>query len=98
MKTHSSKAFFGTGRFYLEQGFKCGLFDERKNLNLSPEETTMLEIVMRTVKLRQQRALLLGYESHAHFALEESMAQTPKTGARFRPGRTTALFLIEQGN
>lgn len=30
------------------------------------------------VQLRHQRALLLGYDSHAHFVLEERMAKTPQ--------------------
>ncbi len=33
--------------------------------------------VLAIAKLRHQRALLLGYESHAHFVLEERMAETP---------------------
>ncbi|RZJ29002.1 MAG: M3 family peptidase, partial [Flavobacterium sp.] len=35
------------------------------------------ENVKRIAKLRYQRAVLLGYESHAHFVLEERMAQNP---------------------
>lgn len=35
-------------------------------------------IVLKIVKLRHQRAELLGYLSHAHFILEERMAQTPE--------------------
>lgn len=35
-------------------------------------------IVKRIVSLRHQRANLLGYESHAHYVLEERMAQTPE--------------------
>lgn len=34
--------------------------------------------VLAITKLRHQRALLLGYESHAHFVLEERMAETPQ--------------------
>lgn len=41
------------------------------------------QIAMRTAKLRHQRALLLGCESHAHFALKESMAQTPERVMEF---------------
>jgi len=36
------------------------------------------ENVKNIVKLRHERAQLLGYESHAHFVLEERMAQTPE--------------------
>jgi len=36
------------------------------------------EIVLKIAKLRYQRAQLLGYESHAHFVLEERMAETPE--------------------
>jgi Zn-dependent oligopeptidase len=36
------------------------------------------EIVLQIVKLRHQRAKLLGYNSHAHFVLEERMAETPE--------------------
>jgi Zn-dependent oligopeptidase len=36
------------------------------------------EIVLQIVKLRHQRANLLGYNSHAHFVLEERMAETPE--------------------
>jgi len=35
------------------------------------------ENVKRIATLRHERAVLLGYESHAHFVLEERMAQTP---------------------
>lgn len=35
------------------------------------------EIVLKITKLRFQRAQLLGYETHAHFVLEERMAQNP---------------------
>ena len=35
-------------------------------------------ILLEMVKLRLARANLLGYKSHAHYILEENMAQTPK--------------------
>lgn len=41
------------------------------------------EIVKSIVKLRHQKANLLGYESHAAFILEERMASTPKTVMSF---------------
>ncbi len=37
------------------------------------------QIVLKIVNLRQQRANLLSYKTHAHFVLEERMAKTPKT-------------------
>ncbi|TCI84484.1 M3 family metallopeptidase [Tenacibaculum sp. M341] len=45
-------------------------FQDNKNNN----EQNVLQIV----KFRHQRALLLGYKSHAHFVLEERMAETPE--------------------
>lgn len=36
------------------------------------------EIVLKIVKLRHQRANLLGYKTHAHFVLEERMAESPE--------------------
>mgnify|MGYP003385208447 CR=1 FL=1 len=36
------------------------------------------QIVLDIVKLRHQRAHLLGYKTHAHFVLEERMAETPE--------------------
>ncbi len=40
-------------------------------------------IVLDIVKLRHKRANLLGYKTHAHFVLEERMAQTPETVLNF---------------
>ena len=39
--------------------------------------------VLQIASLRHQRAELLGYESHAHFVLEERMAETPKNVVSF---------------
>lgn len=36
------------------------------------------EIVLKIVNLRYERAKLLGYRSHAHFVLEERMAESPE--------------------
>ncbi|UOB16346.1 M3 family metallopeptidase [Abyssalbus ytuae] len=41
------------------------------------------EIVLKIVKLRHERANLLGYKTHAHFILEERMAETPETVNNF---------------
>lgn len=40
-------------------------------------------IVLNIVKLRHERANLLGYKTHAHFVLEERMAKTPETVLNF---------------
>jgi peptidyl-dipeptidase Dcp len=40
-------------------------------------------IVLEIVNLRFERANLLGYKTHAHFVLEERMAQTPETVLNF---------------
>ncbi len=45
-------------------------FQENKNNNQ--------KIVLEIVKLRYQRANLLGYKNHAYFVLEERMAETPE--------------------
>ena len=42
------------------------------------DELDNQNIVLRIANLRHQRAVLLGYESHAHFVLEERMAETPQ--------------------
>ncbi|MEP3210991.1 MAG: M3 family metallopeptidase [Maribacter sp.] len=36
------------------------------------------EIVLKIANLRHERATLLGYKTHAHFVLEERMAETPE--------------------
>ncbi|MBD0830723.1 M3 family metallopeptidase [Aestuariibaculum sp. TT11] len=41
------------------------------------------EIVLKIVKLRHERANLLGYKTHADFVLEERMAKTPETVQTF---------------
>ncbi len=47
------------------KGFQNDELDNQKN-------------VLEIVKLRHQRAELLGYDTHAHFVLEERMAQSPQ--------------------
>ncbi len=42
------------------------------------DELDNQENVKRIVNLRHERANLLGYETHAHFVLEERMAETPE--------------------
>lgn len=47
------------------KAFKGNEFDNQKN-------------VLQIVQLRHERAKLLGYKTHAHFVLEERMAETPE--------------------
>ena len=42
------------------------------------DELDNQENVLKIVNLRHERAQLLGYETHAHFVLEERMAETPE--------------------
>lgn len=39
--------------------------------------------IIEIVKLRDERAKLLGYETHAHYVLEKRMAETPETVMKF---------------
>jgi peptidyl-dipeptidase Dcp len=41
------------------------------------------DIILETVRLRAEKARLLGYESHAHFQLETRMARTPQQAIDF---------------
>ncbi|PRX53657.1 M3 family metallopeptidase [Flagellimonas meridianipacifica] len=57
----------------------------RKELSLAfgskgfhEDELDNQQNVLKIVNLRHERANLLGYESHAHFVLEERMAETPQ--------------------
>ncbi|WP_432412842.1 M3 family metallopeptidase [Rasiella sp. SM2506] len=54
----------------LSLAFGARAFQQNKNNN---EEN-----VLKIANLRHQRAQLLGYKSHAHFVLEERMAETPQ--------------------
>jgi len=47
------------------------------------DELDNQEIILKIVKFRYQRAKLLGYNSHAHFVLEERMAETPEKVSEF---------------
>jgi peptidyl-dipeptidase Dcp len=41
------------------------------------------DVILKTVRLRHERAQLLGYQSHAHYVLEERMAETPERVHKF---------------
>ncbi len=62
----------------------------RKNLSkafgskgFKNDELDNQEIVLKIAKLRFRRAQLLGYKTHAHFVLEERMAETPEKVSNF---------------
>ncbi|MCL2063831.1 MAG: M3 family metallopeptidase [Candidatus Cloacimonetes bacterium] len=61
----------------------------RKKINLAfnsrsfKDENDNQEIVLKQVKLRQKRANLLGYKTHADYVLEDRMAETPDTVNQF---------------
>ena len=59
----------------LAKVFGARAFQNNKNDNQ--------QIVLDIVKFRHERANLLGYKTHAHFVLEERMAETPSTVISF---------------
>ena len=60
-------------KIYLANTTKAFKGDELDNQN----------IVVEIAHLRHEKAKLLGYESHAHFVLEERMASNPQTVTKF---------------
>ncbi|MDT8414253.1 MAG: M3 family metallopeptidase [Flavobacteriaceae bacterium] len=50
------------------------------------EQNDNREIVLQIVKKRHERAKLLGYNTHAHYVLEERMAQSPEKAKDFLEG------------
>jgi len=64
--------------------------DLRKKLSLAfgnksfkNDELDNQDVLLKIVNLRYKRASLLGYKSHAHFVLEERMAETPEKVSEF---------------
>jgi peptidyl-dipeptidase Dcp len=58
-------------------------------------------IILELVRLRYERAHLLGYKTHAHFVLEKRMAETPERVRQFldellEPSRSAALRELEE--
>lgn len=50
------------------------------------EQNDNREIVLQIVEKRHERAKLLGYKTHAHYVLEERMAQSPEKAKDFLEG------------
>lgn len=59
------------------------LFDGYRNRASSGASANSDPIILETVRLRAERAQLLGYESHAAFQLETRMAKTPENALEF---------------
>ena len=53
------------------------------NISFKNDEFDNQDILLKIVNLRYNRAILLGYKSHAHFVLEERMAETPEKVSEF---------------
>ena len=51
---------------------------------------TTTKIITEILKLRAERARLLGYETHAHWRLEDQMASTPERAMELMEGRVEA--------
>lgn len=64
---------YADNRALREQAFN--LFVNRGD---NPGEHNNNEIISRILKLRAERAKLLGYETHAHWRVENTMAKTPE--------------------
>ncbi|MDH3265642.1 MAG: M3 family metallopeptidase, partial [Gammaproteobacteria bacterium] len=54
------------------------LFDAYAMRGDNDNDADNKEIVARMVQLRAERAVLMGYESHAHFVLSDNMAENPE--------------------
>lgn len=65
------------------RGLRKELFLANSTKGFHGDATDNQNIVKTIAKLRYERAKLLGYESHAHFVLEERMASNPKTVQTF---------------
>lgn len=59
------------------------MFDGYRNRASNGGATDSDAIILETVRLRAERAQLLGYKSHAHFQLETRMAKTPENALDF---------------
>jgi peptidyl-dipeptidase Dcp len=66
---------YADNRALREQAFR--LFATRGDMG---GETDNNEIITEILQLRAERAKLLGYETHAHWRLENAMARTPEAG------------------
>lgn len=79
---HSPSIFpflqFADNRTLREEIFKA--YASRCNHN---DEYDNKKIISRTVQLRSERARLLGYETHAHYILEQNMAGNPLAVRKF---------------
>jgi peptidyl-dipeptidase Dcp len=82
---------FSRRRDLREQAFKAWT-----SRGESGGETDNREIIAEMVRLRAERARLLGYETYAHYRLDDTMAKTPEAALKllrdvWRPARDRAL-------
>ena len=63
------------------KGFKNNEYNNEKN-------------VLKIASFRHKRAVLLGYDSHAHFTLEERMAETPNKVKKFLEDLLKSFLMI----
>lgn len=59
------------------------MFEGYINRAANGDENDSSQLILETVRLRAERAQLLGYESHAAFQLETRMAKTPEQAIEF---------------
>ena len=65
-------------QFAANRELRKALWEAYRMKGKNGNENDNREHIKRLVNLRQQRAKLLGYPSHAHYVLEERMAKTPE--------------------
>jgi len=59
------------------RNLRATMWTAMKNKGNNSNENDNNEIIKNIINLRLKRAKLLGYETHAHYVLEEQMAKTP---------------------
>lgn len=65
-------------KFSKKRALREKLYRAFSSRGFQDNENNNTKIIQSIVKLRYDRAQLLGYESHAHYILEERMAESPK--------------------
>ncbi|MCC5918403.1 MAG: M3 family metallopeptidase [Cryomorphaceae bacterium] len=66
-------------KYSSRRGLREKMYRAFAKRGMASEEKSNLPVIQKIVDLRRKRAKLLGYNSHAHFTLEERMAGNEKT-------------------